>query len=114
MEVYRITKYIGAYMARLNKVDAIVFTAGVGENDSFVREKAMKSLANIGVKLDKEKNRAVNSKYGEAIISAEDSQVKVLVIPTDEEAVLVEDVAAILQGTYNFHWNYKYRFEDNH
>ncbi len=111
MEIYRINKYIGAYMARLNKVDAIVFTAGVGENNAYIREKAMESLANIEVKLDKEKNRIVNSKYGEAVISADDSQVKVLVIPTDEEAVLVEDVAAILQGTYDFHWNYKYRFE---
>ncbi|MDD4527185.1 MAG: acetate kinase [Candidatus Margulisbacteria bacterium] len=111
MEIYRINKYIGAYMARLNKVEAIVFTAGVGENNAYIREKAMESLENIGVKLDKEKNKIVNSKYGEAEISAIDSQVKVLVIPTDEEAVLVEDVAAILQGTYDFHWNYKYRFE---
>ncbi len=111
MEVYRINKYIGAYMARLNKVDAIVFTAGVGENNAYIREKAMETLANIGVKLDKEKNNIVNCKYGEAEISAADSNVKVLVIPTDEEAVLVEDVAAILQGTYDFHWNYKYRFE---
>jgi acetate kinase len=111
MEVHRINKYIGAYMARLNKVDAIVFTAGVGENNAYIREKAMDTLANIGVKLDKDKNRLVNSKYGEALISSPDSNVKVIVIPTDEEAVLVEDVAAILQGTYDFHWNYKYRFE---
>lgn len=111
MEIYRIHKYIGSYMATLNKVDAIVFTAGVGENNAYIREKAVEALANIGVKLDKEKNNAVNSKYGEALISSFDSQVKVLVIPTNEEAVLVEDVAAILQGTYDFHWNYKYRFE---
>ncbi|MEI7941937.1 MAG: acetate kinase [Candidatus Riflemargulisbacteria bacterium] len=111
MEIYRINKYIGAYMARLNKVDAIVFTAGVGENNFYIREKSMQSLGNIGVKLDIEKNKLVNCKYGEAVISSPDSRVKVLVIPTDEEAVLVEDVAAILQGTYDFHWNYKYRFE---
>jgi acetate kinase len=111
MEIHRITKYIGAYTASLKRVDAIVFTAGVGENDSVIREKVLENLSSIGIKINKEKNKLVNSKYGEAEISSSDSKIKVLVVPTDEEAVLVEDTVAIIQNKYDFHWNYKYRFE---
>jgi acetate kinase len=111
MEIYRIKKYIGAYMAVLGDVDAIVFTAGVGENNSTIREGALNGLERLGIILDKEKNKIVRSSSGETRISRPESPVQVLVIPTNEEAVLVEDVVAILEGRYDEHTKYVYRFE---
>lgn len=86
---YRIKKYIGAYAAAMGGCDAIVFTAGVGENQSTVREQACEGLEFMGIKLDKEKNAAVHGE--EAVISAPDSRVKVVVIPTNEELVIATD-----------------------
>lgn len=111
METYRIKKYIGAYTAALGRVDAIVFTAGVGERAPIYREKALEGLEVLGIKCDKERNNAALTKNAESLISAEDSKVKVFVIPTDEEIVYAEDVAAICNGTYDIHTNFTYSFQ---
>lgn len=110
IEAYRIKKYIGAYYAVLGRVDAIVFTAGVGENATVIREKALEGLEELGIKIDKEKNSKTFSKSGETEISTSDSKVKVFVIPTNEELVFVEDVVAILKNRYKDHTEYEYSF----
>ncbi len=112
IECHRIKKYIGSYSAILGRVDAVVFTAGVGEMAWQIREKACTNLENIGIKLDLKKNRAACTRNKESIISSDDSPVKVLVIPTDEELVFIEDVVAILKGNYDFHTRFKYSFQD--
>ena len=93
MYFYRIKKYIGAYAAALGGVDVIVFTGGVGENPASARWGACSGLEFMGVKLDAEKNKVRGE---EAIISANDSKVKVVVIPTDEELMIASDTMAIL------------------
>ncbi|ADU65790.1 acetate kinase [Desulfurispirillum indicum] len=110
MEAYRIRKYIGAYAAALGRTDAIVFTAGVGENAGLIREKALENLEFMGVKLDREKNLKTFSKSGETMISTPDSPIKVYVIPTNEELVFVEDVVGVTSGTYSDHLSYAYTF----
>ncbi|MGA1861302.1 acetate kinase [Deferribacter thermophilus] len=110
VEAYRLKKYIGAYMAVLGRVDAIVFTAGVGENAGIIRQMALEGLEELGIKIDKEKNLKTRSKDGETEISTPDSKVKVFVIPTNEERVFIEDVVAILNGTYKEHTEYPYTF----
>lgn len=92
---YRIKKYIGAYAAAMNGVDIIVWTAGVGENQEGVRWDACSGLEYLGVKMDKERNH-VRSK--EQILSADDSKVKVVMIPTDEEIVIARDTLALVSG----------------
>ncbi|HOP41300.1 MAG TPA: acetate kinase [Geobacteraceae bacterium] len=109
IEAYRLRKYIGSYMAALGRVDAIVFTAGVGERGWQIREMACEGLEYLGIHFDAEKNRAA-VKGEECEITTEDSPVKVFVIPTDEELVFTEDVAAILEGTYTDHMNFEYSF----
>lgn len=88
MLCYGVTKYIGAYAAAMGGVDAIVFTAGIGENSATVRELVTKGLEYMGVKMDFSKN---NFRGEERIISADDSKVKVIVIPTNEELVIARD-----------------------
>lgn len=83
MYAYRIRKYIGAYTAILNGLDAIVFTAGVGENDALTRKLASQGLEYLGIHLDEEKNN--NRGKGITEINTPDSRVKILVIPTNEE-----------------------------
>jgi acetate kinase len=92
---YRIKKYIGAYAAAMNGVDIIVWTAGVGENQDGVRWDSCTGLEYLGVKMDKERNH-VRSK--EQILSADDSKVKVVMIPTDEEIVIARDTLALVNG----------------
>jgi acetate kinase len=111
MEGYRIKKYIGAYAAALGRVDAVIFTAGVGERGPVYRDIALKDMENIGIKYDKERNFASLTKNAESLISTDDSPVKAFVIPTDEELVYAEDVAAIVGGTYDAHTNFKYSFQ---
>ncbi len=94
MYTYRIKKYIGAYSAAMGGCDIIVFTAGVGENQSDVREDACKNMEYLGVKLDVEKNKTVHGE--EAVISTPDSKVTVCVIPTDEELMIATDTAQIV------------------
>ncbi len=93
MYFYRIKKYIGAYAAALGGVDVIVFTGGVGENQASARWGACSGLEYMGVKLDAEKNKVRGE---EAVISTDDSKVKVVVIPTDEELMIASDTMAIL------------------
>ncbi|MEG1866070.1 MAG: acetate kinase [Bacteroides sp.] len=94
MYFYRIKKYIGAYAAALGGVDVILFTGGVGENQSTCRAGVCKGLEYMGVKLDLDKNKVRGE---EAVISAPDSKVKVVVIPTDEELLIASDTMAILK-----------------
>jgi acetate kinase len=85
---YRVRKYIGAYTAVLNGLDAIIFTAGVGENDVDIRESICQNLDYLGIRLDLEKNRAAAS--GIRAIHAGDSRVAVLVVPTNEELEIAQ------------------------
>jgi acetate kinase len=94
MFVYRIKKYIGAYAAAMGGVDAVVFTAGIGENSGMVRQKACQDLDFMGLKIDPQKNRETRKK--EEIITTADSKVKVMVIPTNEELVIAMDTAEIV------------------
>ncbi len=92
--VYRVAKYIGAYVAAMNGVDAIAFTAGVGENDHLVREEVCKYLGYLGITLDPEANK----KRGQEIrISTPDSKVAVLIIPTNEELAIARETMALVQ-----------------
>ncbi len=90
---YRVKKYIGAYTAAMGGVDAIVFTAGIGENSIETRENILGGLEYLGLELDKEAN---NCRSKEQIISTEDSKVKALVIPTNEELVIARDTMEIV------------------
>ena len=94
MYEYRIKKYIGAYTAAMGGVDAIVFTAGVGENQTDLREEAFKNLEYLGIKINKEVNDKVRGE--EAVISTDDSKVKVVVVPTDEEIVIARDTMELV------------------
>ena len=95
MYFYRIKKYIGAYAAAMGGVDVIVFTGGVGENQANARSGACEGLEYMGVKVDPAKN---NIRGIEAVISADDSKVKVVVIPTDEELMIASDTMEILSA----------------
>ena len=93
MFYYSVAKYIGAYTAAMNGTDAIVFTAGIGENSATTRKGIMEYLGYLGVEIDEE----ANSKRGEDImISTKDSKVKVFVIPTNEELLIAKDTAEIV------------------
>ncbi len=91
---YHVAKYIGSYVAALNGVDAIAFTAGIGENDGDVREKVLSYLGYLGIEIDKE----ANSKRGsDMMISTADSKVKVAVIPTNEELAICRETVALVK-----------------
>lgn len=91
---YRVAKYIGAYAAAMNGVDAIAFTAGLGENNKYVRTDICAYLEFLGIKLDQE----MNAKRGEdVVISTPDSKVKVLVIPTNEELAICRETVALVK-----------------
>ena len=111
MEIHRIKKYIGAYAALLGRVDAVVFTAGVGEMGDHIRKGALSGLENFGIKLDEKKNALSHCRNTETCISTDDSPVKIFVIPTDEELVMTEDAFALMNGTYDIHTNFHYTFE---
>lgn len=96
MYIYRIVKYIGAYTAVLNGVDIIVFTGGVGENQQLLRQAVCNHLAYLGVKIDEQVN--AGSRGEEKVISASDSKVKVVVIPTDEELMIAQDTEDIIKN----------------
>ncbi len=96
MYIYRIIKYVGAFAAVLNGVDVIVFTGGVGENQQILRKRVCDHLTYMGVKIDDEVNSS--SRGEEKLISAPDSAVKVVVIPTDEELMIARDTEAIVNG----------------
>ena len=111
MEALRIKKYIGQYMAELGHVDAIVWTAGVGERGPIIREKACSGLENYGIKIDPERNQWSFTGNAETYIHADDSKTKIFVIPTDEELVMTEDAYALMKGTYDVHTNFTYSFQ---
>jgi acetate kinase len=110
VECYRMRKYIGAYAAAVGGIDAVVFTAGVGENSPLHREKACDGLEFMGIQIDKEKNWNAVGRQGETNISTADSKVKVFVIPTDEELVMVEDAVGIQEGNFDPD-TFEYSFE---
>jgi acetate kinase len=100
---YRIKQYIGSYMAVLNGCDAILFTAGVGENSALIRSRVLKNLEYMGIKIDEERNQN-QSGLREFRISSNDSKVEVWVIPTDEEMVIALDAAKIATGFRQSPW----------
>ena len=111
MEAYRLKKYVGSYMAALGHVDAIVFTAGVGERSPIIRKRSLEGLEEFGIKIDLQKNEWSFTGNAETCISADDSKVKIFVIPTDEELVMTEDAYALMKGTYDVHTNFTYSFQ---
>lgn len=113
IECYRMRKYIGAYAAVLGGVDSVVFTAGVGENSSVHRLKTCDGLEFLGIHIDKEKNNNAVGRIGETEITTPESQVKVYVIPTDEELVMVEDAVGILENRFDpVDFDYSFEAED--
>jgi acetate kinase len=89
----RIREYVGAYLAVLGRVDAITFTAGVGQNSAAVRSATLSGLAALGIEIDEQRNQA-----GEAIISADGSRVTVCVVPTDEELEIAAQCRKVLES----------------
>jgi acetate kinase len=97
MYSYRIQKYLGAYFAALNGVDAIIFTAGLGENDALMRKYICSNMDVLGIKLDEEANISKNHPKSCVEMQAADSKVKILVIPTNEELQIAKEAYALLQ-----------------
>ncbi|MDR2437374.1 MAG: acetate kinase [Endomicrobium sp.] len=95
MLIYSIKKYIGTYYGILNGADALIFTAGIGENSSPVREAICKNLSALGIEIDVEKNKERSSE--ERIISTNNSRVKVLVIPTNEELMIARESCKVIE-----------------
>ncbi|ETK00117.1 acetate kinase [Eubacterium nodatum ATCC 33099] len=91
---HRVRFYIGAYIAEMNGVDAIVFTGGIGENDAYMRDVICANMGNLGIKLDKEKNK-VRGK--QTMLSADDSKVKVMLIPANEELVIARETDELVK-----------------
>jgi len=96
MFCYRIKKYIGAYFAVLGEVDALVFTGGIGENSPAVRRHCCEGLASLGIAVDEERNQAPVKETSE--IQSGRSQVKVLVIPTNEELEIATQTVECIQA----------------
>lgn len=94
MYAYRVKKYVGAYAAAMGGVDTIIFTGGIGENDSITRANVIEGLEFLGIDFDFEKNKGVRGK--EVILSKPDSKVKVMVVPTNEELMIAKDTYEIV------------------
>lgn len=90
---YRVAKYVGAYVAAMNGVDVIAFTAGIGENDDYVRKSVIGYLGYLGITLDEEAN---NTRGEEVTISTPDSKVKVMIVPTNEELAIARETMELL------------------
>jgi acetate kinase len=95
MLCYGVRKHIGAYAAAMGGIDAIVFTAGIGENSSVVRKMVVEGLEFLGADVDPEKN---NVRGKERIISTDGAKVSVLVVPTNEELVIARDTKELING----------------
>ena len=91
---YRVKKYIASYYGVLNGADAVVFTAGIGENSPTIREKSCEGLSNLGINIDQSANS--NAFSEERIISSGDSATKVIVIPTNEELMIARETVKVL------------------
>ncbi|MDR0719974.1 MAG: acetate kinase [Treponema sp.] len=111
IEAHRVKRYIGGYAAILGRVDALVFTAGVGEFAFFMREKILAGLEGIGIVYDPEKNKLSHTRSAETVISKPESGIPVYIIPTDEELVMTEDAYALMAGTYDVHTRFSYSFQ---
>jgi len=111
IEAHRVKKYIGAYQAVLGRVDALIFTAGVGEFAWFIRRKILPGLEGIGIVFDPKKNEMSHTRNTETIISKPESKIPILIIPTDEELVMTEDAYALMKGTYDIHTRFTYSFQ---
>ena len=94
MNAYRIKKYIGSYAAVLNGLDAIIFTAGIGENSSYIRKLVCTDMDYFGIQLDESKNEMRSKEIRE--INTVDSKTKILVIPTNEEIEIANQVFELL------------------
>jgi acetate kinase len=97
MVCHRLRKYIGAYAAVLGRVDGLVFTGGIGENDSWLRARTCDGLEILGIRIDAQKN--TSSRGGDRAIHRDDNPVAVLVIPTNEELEIARQVADCLQAS---------------
>ncbi|MBR3564903.1 MAG: acetate kinase [Paludibacteraceae bacterium] len=93
--IYRVRKYIGAYAAAMNGIDVLVFTGGIGENDTFIRGEICKGLSFLGVEIDEELNSRTRGE--EVELSTKNSRVRVCVIPTDEELMIASDTMALVK-----------------
>jgi acetate kinase len=111
IEAHRVKKYIGAYQAVLGRVDALVFTAGVGEFAFFMREKILNGLEGIGIVYDPKKNEMSHTRNTETIISKSESKIPIYIIPTDEELVMTEDAYTLMAGNYDVHTKFTYSFQ---
>jgi len=96
MYSYRIKKYIGAYFAVLGKVDALIFTAGIGENSALIREQSCEGLTGLGIEIDSERN--ASDEGGTREINSQESDVKILVIPTDEELRIAQETQRVIEN----------------
>lgn len=94
--IYRIKKYIGAYSAILNGLDCLVFTAGIGENSSLIRELVCTDMDYLGIVLDHKKNASYKNLSGGVFISRDESKVKILVVPTNEELTIARETEKLL------------------
>jgi len=92
---YRIKKYIGSYIAAMNGVDLIIFTAGIGERDKQVRKKVLIDMEFLGINFDNESNEATFGTFG--VISTPESKVTVMVVPTNEELEIAQQTVAVIQ-----------------
>ncbi|MBR6682217.1 MAG: acetate kinase [Clostridia bacterium] len=95
---YQIKKYIGAYTAAMDGLDAVIFTAGMGENNTELRERACADLESFGIKIDKEVNAKAHHQSEVVLLSTPDSKVKVYLIPTNEELVIASDTENIVKA----------------
>lgn len=94
-----IRKYIGAYMVELGRVDAIIFTAGIGENEASIREACVKGLENFGIEMDLEKNKSAHGQLND--LSTAQSKTRVLLVPTNEELMIALETQWVIQGKQN-------------
>jgi len=110
IETRVLRKYVGAYAAAMGGLDAVAFTAGVGENSAMIRERVLSGLEFLGLRFDAARNAKAVGGKSEDFISTDDSPVKALVIPTNEELVITEDTLAILEGRFD-RPDFRYSFE---
>lgn len=97
MYAYRIKKFIGAYTAVLNGADVLIFTAGLGEHDALMRSMACNELSYLGIELDEEKNTSLNHPKKPVEIQSANSKVKILIIPTNEELQIADEVYELVK-----------------
>ena len=110
IETYRMRKYIGSYLAVIGPLDGVVFSAGTGAAEWLVREMVLNGLECFGIRFDRDRNSTIGSLQDEVEITGEDSPIRTFVIPTNEELVMAEDVAAIYSEVHSDHLHHDYSF----